>query len=250
MIDFHCHLDLYPDPEKEVREAEAARIYVLSVTTTPRAWTRTAQLAKGHKRIRTALGMHPQLAHERHQELPLFEALLPRVRYVGEVGLDGGPGFSEHSAIQSRVFAAVLSLVAHQGGRILSIHSRRAVDEVLDHLAAAPGAGTPILHWFSGTPVQLRRAVDAGCWFSVGPAMLKGEKGRALANAMPRDRILTETDGPFAGPQNNPLRPADAWQAVRQLAMIWNTTVEACAAQLINNLRVLSETAPDPTRAP
>lgn len=249
MIDFHCHLDLYPDPEREVRDAEAAGIYVLSVTTTPRAWPRTAQLAKGHKRIRTALGLHPQLAHERHGELPLFEELLPRVRYVGEIGLDGGAGYRKHSAVQSKVFTTALRLASDKGGRILTIHSRHAADEVLDHLAAAPDAGVPILHWFSGTPAQLRRAIEAGCWFSVGPAMLRSEKGRALAAAMPKDRILTETDGPFAGPPAKPLRPADAWQAVHQLSKLWKSTEVESKAQLLNNLRALSETAPDPTKS-
>jgi len=249
LIDFHCHLDLYPDPEREVREAEAARIYVLSVTTTPRAWPRTAQLAKGHKRIRTALGMHPQLAHERFSELPLFEELLPRVRYVGEVGLDGGAGYRDHSAVQSRVFATALKLCSDNGGRILTIHSRHAADEVLKHLAAAPDAGVPILHWFSGSPAQLQRAIDVGCWFSVGPAMLRGEKGKALTRAMPRQRVLTETDGPFAGAPAKPLKPADSWQAVRQLASIWGISEADCQAQLLDNLRTLSASAPDPSRA-
>jgi TatD DNase family protein len=225
LIDFHCHLDLYPDPEREVSEAEAARVYVLSVTTTPSAWVRTAQLAKGHKRIRTALGLHPQLAHERSNELGLFEGLLPRSRYVGEIGLDGGPGYGQHSAIQTKVFETVLRLSARSGGRIMSIHSRRAVEETLHRVAASPSAGTPILHWFSGTAAQLRRAADIGCWFSVGPAMLHGEKGRSLAKAMPRGRILTETDGPFAKGPNGPLHPSDAWQAVKQLATIWGVSL-------------------------
>ena len=65
MIDFHCHLDLFPDPQRVAAEAEAAGIYVLSVTTTPKAFRQTAALAKGKRHIRTALGLHPQLAHER-----------------------------------------------------------------------------------------------------------------------------------------------------------------------------------------
>lgn len=249
MIDFHCHLDLYPDPEREAREAAASGVYVLSVTTTPRAWAKTVQLATGRKRIRTALGMHPQLAHERHGELPLFEELLPRARYVGEVGLDGGSEHREHAAIQGRVFSTVLALSARMGGRILSVHSRRAVDEVLDRLAVAPDAGVPILHWFSGSAGQLRRAVAAGCWFSVGPAMLRGEKGRALVQAMPRDRVLTETDGPFTGRPGTPLRPADAWKALDQLAPMWNMTNDEAAAQLLGNLRVLGSSTPDALRS-
>lgn len=248
MIDFHCHLDLYPDPKKEVSDAVAAGIYVLSVTTTPKAWVRTAQLAKGHKRIRTGLGLHPQLAHERHGELGLFEELLPRVRYVGEVGLDGGPEYRAHRDRQQQVFERVLQLSSRAGGRIFSIHSRRAVDEVLDHLAEQPDAGVPILHWFSGSAHQLRRACELGCWFSVGPAMLKGEKGRALASSMPIDRILTETDGPFAGGPKKPLRPKDAWRAVEQLAEIWRLPLAEAKSQLLSNLSLLNATAPDPSR--
>jgi TatD DNase family protein len=248
VIDFHCHLDLYPDPEREVRDVEKARIYVLSVTTTPKAWIRTAQLAKGHKRIRTALGMHPQLAHERYGELGLFDELLPRVRYVGEVGLDGGSEHRNHRDVQSKVFGTVLDLASRAGGRIFSIHSRRATDEVLDHLAARPDAGIPILHWFSGTPKQLKRAADAGCWFSVGPAMMRGDKGRALVKAMPKGRILTETDGPFAGSLGRPFRPIDAGKAVLQLADLWGMSEDGAQVRLLENLRTLSETAPDPLR--
>lgn len=248
MIDFHCHLDLYPDPEGEVREAEKARIYVLSVTTTPTAWVRTARLAKGHPRIRTALGLHPQLAHDRHHELGLLEELLPRTRYVGEIGLDGSPSFRGHADIQREVFGAVINASARMGGRILTVHSRRAVDDVLDVLARCPKAGVAILHWFSGTPAQLRRAVEMGCWFSVGPAMLRGDKGRQLAAAMPRSRLLTETDGPFATQGSRPLKPSDSWIAVDQLAKLWGMTKKEAGNQLLNNLRSLSENAPDPTR--
>ena len=232
-----------------MRDAVAAGIYVLSVTTTPRAWVRTAQLAKGHKRIRTALGLHPQLAHERYGELSLFEELLPRVRYVGEIGLDGGPEYAAYADVQRRVFNTTLELSANSGGRILSIHSRRAVDEILDQLALHPDVGVPILHWFSGSARQLRRANERGCWFSVGPAMLRGEKGRALAAAMPSDRVLTETDGPFATIAKKRLRPVDAWLAAEQLATIWNVPLEEAQARLLRNLANLNATAPDPMRA-
>lgn len=241
MIDFHCHLDLYPDPWQVVQEIEEARIYVLSVTTTPTAWSGTVALAKGHKRIRTALGLHPQLAHERVKELELFERLLPRTSYVGEIGLDGGPEHAAHFRAQAMVFERVLQLCSREGGRVMTIHTRRAVDETLERLEAVPSAGTPILHWFSGSAQQLRRAVALGCWFSVGPAMLRGEKGRALTSAMPRDRVLTETDGPFAGSPRKPLKPTDADQAVEQLAELWKIPLAEVRLQLLDNLRTLGK---------
>ncbi len=220
-----------------VRLANESGIYVLSVTTTPKAWRQTSSLAKNCPRIRTALGLHPQLAHERYHELPLFEGLIGETNYVGEVGLDGLPELKPHAAIQRRVFEAVLRISAKSGGRVLSIHSRRAVDDVLQCLRAQPDAGLPILHWFSGTRSQLTRALTQGCWLSVGPPMLRSDKGRALVASVPRDRILTETDGPFATDGSRPLMPSDVWSAVDALGEIWGVAENEVRSILAENLR-------------
>lgn len=239
IVDFHCHLDLYPDPTGAVRRCKEQDAYVLSVTTTPKAWRGTLALSKGHRRIRTALGLHPQVAHERFRELPLFEALLPETRYVGEIGLDGSPEFKSHRREQAMVFEHILRVTAAAGGRIMSIHSRHAADEVLDALAGQSGAGVAVLHWFSGTKTQLARAVDMGCWFSVGPAMLKGKRGRDLVAAMPRERVLTETDGPFAMIGDVPLQPAGVNGAIVQLAATWNETAGVAQQRVLENFRAL-----------
>jgi TatD DNase family protein len=244
VIDFHCHFDLYPEPELEIEAADRAGIYALSVTTTPKAWNHTSRLAKGKRRIRTALGLHPELAHERRSELALFEAHLPRARYVGEIGLDGA-GDPAHAADQLHVFRTTLEMASAAGGRILTIHSRRAVDEVLDELARHRDAGIPVLHWFSGTAAQLKHAIDLGCWFSVGPAMLRGQKGRSLAGAMPKERVLTETDGPFGRKGREILRPADSWLAVESLETIWNLPAAELKKRLLANLKRLGTSLPD-----
>lgn len=237
MIDFHCHLDLYPDPSQVARSCAARGIYLLSVTTTPSAWTGTAALGEGMPRISTALGLHPQLAHQRMSELDLFERLLPQARYVGEIGLDGTPEFRVHWQDQLAAFGRILNACADAGGRVLSIHSRRAATAVLDQLAARPAAGTPVLHWFSGSVRELNRAVELGCWFSVGPAMLAGEKGRALVTKMPSDRVLTETDGPFAQVDGRAALPWDCARVTPALAALWGLPVAGVEKQLRANLR-------------
>ena len=245
MIDFHCHLDLYSDPPLAVEDADRAGIYVLSVTTTPKAWTRTLALSSGRTRIRTALGLHPELAGDRVSELPLFEHFATQTKYFGEIGLDGSPQFRTSQEAQTKVFRATLQFAERMGGRILSIHSRRASDDVLSSLAAYPNAGTPILHWFSGSQAQLRRAVAQGCWFSCGPAMLRSPNGRAIAKAIPKDKMLTETDGPFALEGTRPLQPADSWRAVEMLAKIWETSRDEVIRNLRQNLKMVSASVSD-----
>ncbi len=240
MIDFHCHLDLFPDPASVADRCQKEGIYVLSVTTTPMAWEGTKRLER--HRIRTALGLHPQLAHERKSELALFERLLPQTRYVGEIGLDGAPEFKPHWNDQLHVFRYILEACSDAGGRILSIHSRRATPHVLDELAAHPAAGTPILHWFSGTVRDMTRAIELGCWFSIGLPMLKTEKSRSLIARMPPERVLTESDGPFAQVNERPAMPWDTLEATKGLAAIWQTGEREAQTRLAENLKSLTGT--------
>ena len=249
MIDFHCHLDLFPDPHAVARECVERNVYVLSVTTTPSAWEGTSALAKGASRIRTALGLHPQLAHERKSELSLFEKLLPETRYVGEVGLDGAPEFRTYWADQQEVFTRILAACQSAGGRVLSVHSRRAASPVLDAIESLPGAGVPILHWFSGSAKELARAVDLGCWFSVGPAMLGTAKGRKLVGGMPRTSVLTETDGPFARLGERSALPWDLEPAEFALAQLWGESLEGVRHLLHENLRRVGTVLPPPAGA-
>jgi TatD DNase family protein len=246
VIDLHAHLDLYPDPQAMTKECVERNLFVLSVTTTPSAWSGTAALAQGAARIRTALGLHPQLAYERRSELSLFEGLLPQSRYVGEIGLDGGPELKATWDTQRQVFDEILRMCGSAGGRIMTIHSRRAAGPVLEALASRADAGIAVLHWFSGSRRELQRAIDQGCWFSVGPAMLNGERGRGLAALMPRDRILTETDGPFAQIEGRALFPWDAAKAESMLANLWGSNEDEVRDQLTSNLmRLTTQIAPE-----
>ncbi len=239
MIDFHCHLDLYPDPAGVIDDCRRRGLYVLSVTTTPTAWKGTSALAEHAPRIRTALGLHPQLAHERGGELPLFDELLPLVHHVGEIGLDGAPEFRSHWHAQIAVFEHILATCSAAGGRIMSLHSRRASNAVLDRVRAFPNAGTYILHWFSGSARDLDSAIKLGCWFSVGPAMLKGGSGRALVARMPRERVLTESDGPFAQLDGAAVLPWQADLAIKELGVLWSLPHETVDQLLLANLRKL-----------
>lgn len=242
MIDFHCHLDLYQDPQAVVAECIKADLDVLSVTTTPSAWAGTLALAQGATRIHTALGLHPQLAAQRKHEIDLFERLLPSSRFVGEIGLDGSPEMRASWPDQCELFERILIACDRLGGRVMSIHSRRASGPVLDQLTRKSRQGTAVLHWFSGSPGDLMRAIACGCWFSVGLPMLSGAKGRALVARIPRDRVLTETDGPFVEQNGRHVLPWEVSKASIALATIWGMPLEAVHQQLAGNLsRLLAQ---------
>ncbi len=196
-------------------------------------------LVQNERRIRLALGFHPQLAQERISELSLFDKILPDTSFVGEIGLDGAPEFRKNFPQQTHVFEHLLKSIQRTGGRIMSIHSRRASSEVLNFLERYPGAGIPVLHWFSGSVRDLERAISLGCWFSVGPPMLLSDKGKTLVVRMPRNRILTETDGPFVQASGQALMPWHVSEVISQLAIIWGVSNQEARQLLTCNLRSL-----------
>lgn len=240
-VDFHCHLDLYPDHEAVIARAEAARIYTLTVTTTPKAWPRNHELTRDTRYVRAALGLHPQLVAERAGELSIWEQYLPEARYVGEVGLDAGPRFYKSLDAQTRIFRRILERCAEAGGKILTVHSVRSVPTVLNMVErhCPPGRGLVVLHWFTGSRSDARRAVALGCYFSVNAEMTRSQQGRALVAELPIDRILTETDGPFTEIDGRPSEPTDVRATVGAIARAREAPVETIADGVRNNLRTL-----------
>lgn len=158
---------------------------------------------------------------------------------VPEIGLDGSPDFIPHREQQLKVFRGILEACQLAGGRMLSIHSRAAASDVLDCLNKHRTAGTAVMHWFSGTKAELTRAVEMGCWFSVGPAMVRSEKGRSLIAAMPRAHVLPESDGPFVSVQGRPAIPQDTIGVINALAQIWSISEQEARSICHENLRRL-----------
>lgn len=238
-VDFHCHLDLYPDFPGIITECEAAGVVTLAVTTTPRAYPRNEELTRSTRHIRAALGLHPQLVAERPEEITLFEELLPRTRYVGEVGLDAGSRFYSSFPAQIAVFTKILDLCARAGGKILSVHSVRSARHVLDLISRhlPPDRGRVVLHWFSGSAAELSRAVDLGCYFSVNVSMLSTPSGRSIVSRIPLNRLLTETDGPFVKIDGVATRPKDTVSLVSKLAESRGANLDETRMAILANLR-------------
>lgn len=237
-VDFHCHLDLYRDHEALIAECDRAAVATLAVTTTPKAWPRNRELAERSAHVRVALGLHPQVVAERAHEVSLVERLLADTRYVGEIGLDAGPRFYKSMDDQMRVFKRILRACSEHGDKVLTIHSVRAVTKVLDCLEEdlPQDRARVVLHWFTGSPAEARRAVAMGCYFSVNGEMLNSDRNRALVASLPLERLLTETDGPFVLHDGRPVRPKDVATTVEHLARVRDLDGVRMSRQVLSNL--------------
>lgn len=228
-FDFHCHVDLFPDPAALIADCERNRIFTLAVTTTPKAWTQNERWTANSRFVFPAIGLHPELAGQRQAEIGLVEQLMADTPFVGEIGLDGTPPYRNTVEAQELVFSRALQSAEKLGGRVLSIHSRRAAREVLASLArhTTPERVLPILHWFSDSVRLATEAANRGCYFSINQRMLATDNGTALVRSLPTDRLLTETDAPFTETGDRKSEPRDAADTATRLAQVRGVSPDA-----------------------
>lgn len=246
LVDAHCHFDLFPNPREILQEAERNRIYSIAVTNTPSVFEPMRRLAEGLKYVRPALGLHPELALQRSSELGIFEREISKTRYVGEVGLDYKVVVkSADRAKQRAIFEEILGHCARLGGRILTVHSRRAETDVVAALREHR-PGPFILHWYSGSLKALSAAIDAGAYFSVNAAMVRSERGQRLIRDMPRERVLTESDGPFVQAGGRSASPIGVRDTMTLLRQFWAVPRGEAEEQVLNNFHSLLRAGPVP----
>ena len=234
-MDFHCHLDLYPNAREVFKEAAQKNEFTWLVTTSPKAFVATARVLTGAANVLVTPGLHPEIAHERAGELDLLLTQMGDVAAIGEVGLDGSSRYSKSYDVQRGLFEAIIERSSALGGRVLSIHSRQAVNDVLAILDRHAGFGTAVMHWFTGTVKELRAAEERGCWFSIGPAAFASSSGRALAAKLPRQFVVPESDGPFARVDDKPVPPWSADLTAWHLGQAWGVSTQEAATLLREN---------------
>jgi len=247
LIDTHCHLDAYNDPILVLDQARAAGIHVIAVTEDPGRYRLLRTRLGRRPDVEVALGMHPlRPAGASVAEVARFRRLLPQATWVGEVGLDFSRAGAATRNQQLRTFDALLAEM-RAGSWPVSVHSRRAEREAVDRLIDARVRA--VLHWYTGPLAVAEDALAGGLWFSINPAMAASTRSRALLVRLPPDRVLLETDGPFARHGGRAARPADLVPLVRRLADLWTVSLEEARATLVDNQsRVLAH--PSPTRSP
>ena len=195
IIDTHCHFDMMSQPEAYIRQKEQAGDIVIGMTNLPSHFEMGFPHVKRYKHIRLALGLHPLLASENKNELPLFDSLLDQTSYIGEIGLD----FSKEGLLTKEDQISTLrKLLEKIEGRkkIISVHSRKAEKELFD-LLCEYNINNVIFHWYSGPIDLIPSIISKGYYFSINEAMTISKNGRTIIKEIPRSRILTESDAPF-----------------------------------------------------
>ena len=230
MIDCHCHYDMMNSPEQFIAQMSKEGNTVIGMTNRPCYFRQGVPYIRKYGTIRLALGLHPLESWHYEDDINDFEELIDRTSYIGEIGLD----FSEEgkSSVEKQVecFEEILRLLAGKR-KVLSIHSRQAEDTVLEMLELFYQENV-IFHWYSGSTSLIPRILKHGYFFSINEAMTLSNHGREIISAIPKDRLLTESDAPYN-------KRSDINQVILYLSRIWNISREEVDSIVESNFKRL-----------
>ena len=205
------------------------------------------------------MALHPNEAPELEASGALDDALAvidelaarPRVRAIGETGLDFYRTGDDGRGAQFRAFEAHLD-IAKRHGLALQIHDRDAHDEVVETLRRVGAPERTVFHCFSGGEALARLAAEAGWYLSfAGNVTFKNAENlrEALAVA-PLDRVLVETDAPYLTPaplRGRPNAPYLVPHTARFMAQALRAELdEFCAHVAANTVRVYGSWQDEP----
>jgi TatD DNase family protein len=255
MIDSHCHLadEIFvadiDDVAARARAAGLSSAMCILSADEPEELARVPRVREAWPAIQFAVAIHPHRAGAYAGRVPDASDIVRRgviesaAVAVGEIGLDYHYDHAPRD-VQREVFAAQLD-VAMAADLPVVIHTREATDDTFAVLREA-GAGRVrgVMHCFSGTVDDARRALEIGFYLSFAGILTfpKAESLRDVARFAPVDRVIVETDAPFLAPvPHRGKRNEPAWVAetVARLAALQGCTAREAGDRTAANFSAL-----------
>ena len=220
---------------------------IINVGTSPVTSRAAVEQAKEHENMYTAIGIHPYdanfILNDMGSALSEIEELIKnpesKCRALGEIGLDYHyEGYDEN--LQKEYFEAQMSLAERLGIPVV-IHDRDAHGDVMEIIRKYPRV-KGIMHSYSGSVEMAEELVRLGYYISFSGTLTfkNARKTPEAAVAVPRERVLIETDAPYLAPHphrgkinhSGYLEHTNA-----RLAEIWGISPEECAKITDENAR-------------
>ena len=257
-VDSHTHLDIVlgerpagdehgewasdEDVDAEIAAAVAVnvpRLVQVGVDVDSSRWS--AELAARHPNVLAAVALHPNEAgagaatDDALAEIDRLAAL-PRVRAVGETGLDRYRTGPDGWAAQEASFRAHIR-IAKECGVALVVHDRDAHDEILRVVDDEGAPEHVVMHCFSGDAAFATACVERGFVLSFAGTLTFANAAylREAAALTPVEQLLVETDSPFLTPvpfRGRPNASRLVPHTVRALAEVTGVELEELCAHL------------------
>lgn len=246
LFDTHMHINVEQfaeDREETIQRAFDAGVKYMVVVGFDRETIPLAiEIAEQYETIYAAVGWHPVDAIDMTDEdLAWIEKLSahPKVVAIGETGLDYHWDKSP-KGVQKEVFRKQIRL-AKQVNMPIIIHNREATADIIEVLQAenAQEVGG-IMHCYNDSVDYVQACLDMNFYISLGGTVTfkNAPLPKEVAEQVPLNRLLVETDAPFLAPHPNRGKrnePAYVKLVAEKIAGLREVTFEEISEQTTQN---------------
>jgi TatD DNase family protein len=248
LFDAHCHLQqpYAPNIEEVLVRMEEKGVGAVVIGTDYLTSASGVDLANSHDFLWASVGLHPNDEGVFDQDKYESLAHAERVVAIGECGLDyfRSGGTAEDKAAQRVRFEAQIEL-ALTVNKPLIIHCRDAHDDMLlilkDFMGNHPDLRV-VMHFFTGSGELAQQYLDLGCYLSFPGPVTYTDMYDDSIRICPLNRMLIETDSPFAAPvphRGKRNEPAYVEYVAAKIAVVKGIAVEEVCATTVANARAL-----------
>ena len=252
LFDTHAHLDDRSLQEilgpLVLRASEVGVVQIIAVGTTADSSEQSIRLAESYDSVRAAVGIQPNCCHEVKEgdwDRVVAQAEHPQVVAIGETGLDRYWD-DVPFPLQQEYFQRHLCL-SQETSLPFIVHMRDCETDVLEMLREVRRSGvlSGVMHSFTGSLETAEECVELGMYISFAGMVTfkKSDELRAVAAAVPAERLLIETDSPYLSPHpvrgQRPNEPALIIHTAQCLAEARGITVEQLASDTTANAQRL-----------
>jgi len=226
MIDVHCHLeqkDYEKDRDEVIEKCKRELKAVITCCCHPDDFDLTMEMVEKHKNfVFATVSIHPEYIKEiEHLKVDEFlkriEENKEKIVGIGETGLDFIIEEPEWREKQKELFIKFIDF-AKSLNLPLVIHARKAFAETIEVLEKF-GVKKVLMHFFTAKEL-LPKIIKNGWSISVNTALLNSKKIKKIVRDLPIEKIMTETDSPWLGPNGTRNDPTSVKLVIERIAEI------------------------------
>jgi len=241
-IDVHAHLEeeiFDKDRELILKECKEKEITIINVGSKPQANRKVLELKAKHPQLFIGLGIYPlngieMTDKEFFDELKFIEQNKDKLCCIGEVGIDFYWIKDEAQKLKEIEQFSELIWLANKLNLPLNVHSRNAEELVLQMILKSAHVPS-IMHSYGGDPILAKALIKQDIYFSIPPLIIRSKKLQKLAEILPIEKILTETDAPYQGPTSERNDPRNIPLVIKKIAEIKKMQEEEVRLKILEN---------------
>jgi len=232
MIDVHCHLeqkDYEKDRDEVIEKCKKELKAVITCCCHPDDFDLTMEMVKKYRNfVFTTVSIHPEYIKEVNEEIvenffKKIEENKEKIVGIGETGLDFIIEEPEWREKQKELFVKFIDL-AKNLNLPLVIHARKAFKEAIEVLEKS-GARNVLMHFFTQKDL-LPKIIENGWSISVNTTLLSSKNIKKIVRDLKIEKIMTETDSPWLGPNGQRNDPRSIKLVVEEISRIKKMKME------------------------